>query len=92
MILRGDSSRTRIHVSEINPGGTGPVRIRTGERFEGLTVLDGRIVSPTEMRTLAPGRIDKVEVIKGPRAAELYPNDPRAAHGVIRITTKAAAQ
>ena len=92
MILRRDSSQARVHVSELNPGGTGPVRIRTGERFEGLTVVDGRVVTPTEMRTLAAGRIDKVEVIKGPRAAELYPNDPRAAHGVIRITTKAAAQ
>jgi hypothetical protein len=88
MIFRGDSSRTRVHVSEINPGGTGPVRIRTSDRFEGLMILDGRVISQAEMRSLVPGRIGNIEVIKGPAAAQLYPNDPRAANGVIRITTK----
>ncbi len=86
VIVRDDS--TRVHVSELAPAGSGPVRIRTGDRFEGLMVLDGRIVTPAEMHSIAPGRIDKVEVIKGAAAAQLYPGDARAANGVIRITTK----
>lgn len=91
-ILRGDSAGTRVRISEMAPSRSQAVRLRTGERFEGLTVVDGRIVSSAEMQSIAPGRIDQVEVIKGPAAARLYPNDPRAAHGVIRITTKRAAQ
>jgi outer membrane receptor protein involved in Fe transport len=94
-ILRADTAAgTRIRIRGDNPNreSFGPVRIRTGENFEGLMVVDGRIADPGAMRAIAPGSIDNVEVIKGPAAARLYPNDPRAAHGVIRITTKAGAQ
>jgi hypothetical protein len=89
MVLRGDSAGARVRFSgQGGPAHSGPIRLRTGDRFEGLTVLDGRIISPTEMRALVPDRIENIEVIKGPAAAQLYPNEPRAAHGVIRITTK----
>jgi beta-lactamase regulating signal transducer with metallopeptidase domain len=94
-VLRGEAAgATELHVEGKTRQGEsfGPVRIRAGETFEGLMVVDGRIADPSAMRTIAPSAIDNVEVIKGPAAARLYPNDPRAAHGVIRITTKAAAQ
>lgn len=88
-ILRGDSTGSRVRVSaHASAEATHPVRVGVGDRFEGLTVVDGRVVSSAEMRSIVPDRIDQVEIIKGARAAEMYPNDPRAVHGVIRITTK----
>lgn len=57
-------------------------------RFTGLTFIDGRRVDNGAVKQLNPTDIRSVEVIKGPRATELYPNDPAAAQGVIQITTK----
>ncbi|HEX8672382.1 MAG TPA: M56 family metallopeptidase [Longimicrobium sp.] len=94
-VLRGEAAggtQIRLRGDSAHAESFGPVRIRSGETFEGLMVVDGRIADPSAMRTIEPGAIDNVEVIKGPAAARLYPNDPRAAHGVIRITTKAGAQ
>jgi hypothetical protein len=42
------------------------------------------------MRSIGADRIHSVEVVKGAAAAKMY-DDPRAANGVIKITTKAAA-
>jgi TonB-dependent SusC/RagA subfamily outer membrane receptor len=39
------------------------------------------------MNTIAPDQIQSINVIKGPAASAKY-NDPRAANGVIEITTK----
>jgi hypothetical protein len=92
---RGDSvpGITRLDVEGRNPRGSfGPVTLRSGESFAGLLVVDGRITDPSAMRTIEPGSIDNIEVIKGGAAARLYPNEPRAVHGVIRITTKAGAR
>jgi hypothetical protein len=61
-----------------------------GRNFEGLLVIDGKISEPGAMRALAPDRIHSVEVVKGAAATKMY-DDPRAANGVIKITTKAAA-
>jgi beta-lactamase regulating signal transducer with metallopeptidase domain len=73
----------------------GPVRIRTagaGTTAEHpLLVIDGVIADQGALQALGPDGIERVEVIKGAAAAGLYPNDPRAANGVIRITTKKAA-
>ncbi|HEX8209241.1 MAG TPA: M56 family metallopeptidase [Longimicrobium sp.] len=93
-VFRNEAGGAQIRIRGNNPNreSFGPVHARTGENFEGLMVVDGRITDPSAMRTIAPGSIDNVEVIKGPAAARLYPNDPRAAHGVIRITTKAGAR
>ena len=94
-ILRAEAAggtQIRIRGDHPNRESFGPVRMRAGGTFEGLTVVDGRVADPGAMRAIAPGSIDNVEVIKGAAAARLYPNDPRAAHGVIRITTKAGAQ
>jgi beta-lactamase regulating signal transducer with metallopeptidase domain len=58
--------------------------------FEGLLVIDGVISEASALRTMAPDAIEQVEVIKGAAATQVY-DDPRAAQGVIRITTKRAA-
>ena len=64
--------------------------IQPSQTFEGLLVIDGVVTDAGALRTLSPATIDRVEVIKGAAATAVY-DDPRAAHGVIRITTKAAA-
>jgi bla regulator protein blaR1 len=67
------------------------VPLLQGEGFEGLLVIDG-VISPSSMlRGIAPESIERVEVIKGEAAGRLH-DDPRAAHGVIQITTKGGAQ
>lgn len=58
--------------------------------FEGLLVIDGVISEASALRTMAPDAIERVEVIKGAAATQVY-DDPRAAQGVIRITTKRGA-
>jgi len=58
--------------------------------FDGLIVIDGRIVEQSAMNALNPDLIASIDVIKGPAAAAQY-SDPRARKGVLRITTKAAA-
>jgi hypothetical protein len=59
--------------------------------FDGLVIIDGRVVEASALRSLNPDRIETVEVIKGAAATTQY-TDPRAAKGVLRITTKAASR
>lgn len=54
--------------------------------FKGLVLIDGVTSSTAAFKTLSPDRIDRVDVFKG-NAAQRY-SDPRAAYGVISITTK----
>lgn len=63
------------------------------QTFAGLYIVDGRRANQREFAALQlnPSEIVSVEVIKGPRAAEMYPGDPAAAQGVIQITTKRGA-
>jgi len=58
--------------------------------FAGLFVIDGTVSNSTALQSLSPDEIQSIEVIKGPAATKLY-SDPKAANGVIRITTKAGA-
>jgi beta-lactamase regulating signal transducer with metallopeptidase domain len=58
--------------------------------FEGLLVIDGVISNASALGTMDADRIESVEVIKGAAATQVY-DDPRAAQGVIRITTKRGA-
>jgi hypothetical protein len=60
------------------------------EGFEGLLVIDGVVSDASALRNIGPERIAQVEVIKGAAATSAY-DDPRAAQGVIRITTKAGS-
>lgn len=63
------------------------VRASGATEFTGLIVVDGEIADQATMQALDPDRIERVEVIKGPKAQSLY-SDPAAARGVIKITTK----
>jgi len=58
--------------------------------FDGLILIDGVISDPATLHRLAPDDIAQVDVLKGAAASAQY-SDPRAANGVIRVTTKAAA-
>ena len=57
--------------------------------FTGLMIVDGVITDPAAAASLSPDQIVSVDVIKGATATAQY-TDPRAANGVIRITTKNA--
>lgn len=59
--------------------------------FNGLLIVDGVARESNAMSALAPDQIVSVDVIKGASATQQY-SDPRAANGVIRITTKKAAK
>jgi hypothetical protein len=86
-IPREGEDGTRARVLVRRQGEPGVTSVTDGE-FAGLLVIDGIRVEPTELRNLRPDRIERMEVIKGQAATEMY-DDPRAAQGVIRITTKA---
>ncbi|MES3035792.1 MAG: M56 family metallopeptidase [Gemmatimonadota bacterium] len=78
-----------VRMRIVAPGGTNTTepsgKMRTV--FDGLMVIDGVIRESNAMNTLSPDRILSVNVIKGPAATAKY-SDPRAAKGVIEITTK----
>jgi len=91
-ILRreGEEGEARL----VRPGeGRAIIAHRDGEgelsagRFEGIIEIDGEIADPAVFRSLRPGQIESVEVLKGDAAARLF-DDPAAAHGVIRIRTR----
>jgi hypothetical protein len=71
-------------------GGKKTQRMLPAGEFPGLLFVDGVLTQPSRMRTLNPDDVATIEVIKGPAAAKLH-SDPKAAQGVIRITTKAGA-
>lgn len=56
-------------------------------KFDGLLVLDGEIVNSSVLDRIGPESIATVEVVKGSAAKARY-SDPRAANGVIVVTTK----
>jgi len=55
--------------------------------FDGLLVVDGEIVANGALDRINPETIATVEVVKGSAAKARY-SDPRAANGVIVVTTK----
>jgi beta-lactamase regulating signal transducer with metallopeptidase domain len=57
-------------------------------KFEGLFVVDGKIVDNTAgLKALRPEQIASVEVLKGVAATQAY-SDVRAEKGVIKVTTR----
>lgn len=56
-------------------------------KFDGLLIIDGKVAPASELNTLAPERIESVEVVKSETAKARY-SDPRAVNGVILVTTK----
>ena len=61
----------------------------TGKAFTGLLVVDGVVRESSMFNTIGPDQIESINVIKGLAATAMY-SDPRAADGVIQITTKKA--
>ena len=60
-----------------------------GAGFTGLLVVDGVARESTGINSITPDQIVSMNVIKGPAATAKY-SDPRAANGVIEITTRKA--
>jgi TonB-dependent SusC/RagA subfamily outer membrane receptor len=71
---------TRIRVCRLGGDGSGP---------PALVLVDGRRFSSVELAAIDPGDIAEVNIYKGPAAVSAY--GPAAAHGVIVVTTRAAA-
>jgi hypothetical protein len=61
--------------------------LRSKVAFDGVFIVDGKPVSPELANRINPNNISSIEVVKG-EAARLQSNDPRAANGIILITTK----
>ena len=78
-------------VSELVPTMTARNAAATGTAaFEGIVVIDGVRSSEAALRRLAPSTIATMDVFKGSHAQALFPNDPIAAKGVIRVWTRSA--
>ena len=102
---RADKTKGTVHIttrdaaSRAGEGGTYTITARKVDisaphdsmRFAGLVFIDGKRSDQNGLKSLSPADIASIEVIKGARAAELYPNEPTAAQGVIQVTTKHAA-
>ena len=69
---------------------TGQVRL-TGT-FDGILLVDGVEKPGTSLNAIPPQQIVSVNVIKGEAARGRFPNDRRAANGIIEITTRATAK
>jgi hypothetical protein len=67
--------------------GDGPLSITDARPFEGLILIDGVPAQSSDFRGLGRDQIEKIEVLKGDAAARQY-SDPKAANGVLRITTR----
>ena len=65
------------------------VVVRSGS-FDGLLFIDDVQSPAAALRTLDPQTIERIDILKGHEATRQY-DDPRAANGVIRVTTKAGA-
>ncbi|HEV2130395.1 MAG TPA: M56 family metallopeptidase [Longimicrobiaceae bacterium] len=81
----------QVHVLRVQRReGEGATMILPGGEFEGLLLLDGVPAQASALRGVRPDQIERVEVLKGDAATRQF-DDPRAANGVIRITTKGTA-
>lgn len=85
-ILLVEGERVNIHID--GPAG---VKAPSLQHFDGILLVDGKRSDPSQLRSFPPDQIESIEVFKGSAAAKLY-DDPKAANGVIRITTKKAVQ
>jgi TonB-dependent SusC/RagA subfamily outer membrane receptor len=84
MIFKADSSRTSALVRSDT---LRPVMTGDAPAFNGLLVVDGVVRDANTINSISPDRIESVNIVKGAAATALY-SDPRAANGVIQITTK----
>lgn len=88
--VRISGQNSRPETTQATGGTSHRVRVRGTGSFEGLLLIDGVDTPVSAMTNLDPDTIESVDVLKGEAAARAY-SDPRAAKGVIRITTKRAA-
>lgn len=92
-VAAADGSRPRVRMSVTGPADeAGNVAVQSSplRRFDGLVVIDGQIRDDAALQTLDPDAIATIDVLKGDAATAVY-SDPRAANGVIRVTTKSPA-
>lgn len=95
----GAEGPARIRIRSLSTGEAGAegreVRMMrvsaVADEGSALLFIDGVRAEPSRLRQLEPEQIATVEVIKGDAAVERF-GDAAAANGVIRITTKAAAE
>ena len=82
---RADRGRTQVRVIRTTPAATKSVRI-VGSSLDvsPIVYIDGIRVESVE--DLTPEDIDRIDVLKGPKAVELYGEE--GADGVIEVTTK----
>jgi hypothetical protein len=77
---------------ETNPGDRITSRVALTQAaaksaFTGLVIIDGVVGTASTLSALSPDRILSMEVLKSAAATRKY-SDPRAANGVIIVTTK----
>lgn len=57
------------------------------KEFNGLVLIDGKLSTQAALKQLSPQRIQTIDVLKDAAATSKYA-DPKAANGVISVTTK----
>lgn len=88
--VRVSGQNSRLETTGSADGTSHRVTVRGTGSFDGLLLIDGVETPASAMTSLDPHTIESVEVLKGEAAARAY-SDPRAANGVIRVTTKRGA-
>jgi hypothetical protein len=93
-IHKGDSGNVFIFkdsdndedIELIEEDGSSFFFVDSGKGEKPIFIVDGKEMSPEEIKKISPGKIEKVEILKGESATELY--GERAKDGVIKIITK----
>lgn len=90
--VEGDVERTEIRLVTRDAAAEGIAEspadpLGSLDDFTGLLIVDGVVTDLSALETLDPEQIAEVRVFKGDGAAERH-DDPRAAEGVIEITTR----
>ena len=81
------SEHARVRTRVIRSGeGENVFMLRTSDGPEPLIYMDGELVDRSVMEEFNPDQIERVDVLKGDAAIEMY--GPEAAVGVIQIFTK----
>jgi hypothetical protein len=84
----GTRFMTTVRTAEDGTRSGATVRVDT---FDGLLIVDGVVTDPSALGRLDHQDIAGIEILKGEAAKQAY-DDPRAANGVIRVTTKRGRQ